>query len=363
MKWNETLAGLGSYKPGKREEQVKAELGLERIVKLSSNENPFGTSEEVRGCLRKLSYESLTELYPDGHAAALRKVVASFYQLEESELIFTAGVDELIGLLARALLRPDVNTVMATPTFVQYAHHAKICGAELREVPLLEDGAHDLEKMFEQIDENTAVVWICNPNNPTGNFLDLDAVEAFLKRVPKETLVVLDEAYIEYVEPVPRAHEHWIRTYPNLVITRTFSKIYGLASARVGYGMASPAIISQLNVIRSPFNTTMIGQALAIEALSDQDFIAKCRKENKLGIAQYEAFAEQYHEVKLYPSCGNFVLLEFQCSGQSVFRYLEEKGYITRSGETLGFPNAVRITIGRAEDNAEVIRLLAAFLR
>lgn len=112
MKWNETLAGLGSYQPGKREEQVKAELGLERIVKLSSNENPFGTSEAVCGCLRELSYESFTELYPDGHAAALRKAVASFYQLEESELIFTAGVDELIGLLARALLRPDVNTVM-----------------------------------------------------------------------------------------------------------------------------------------------------------------------------------------------------------------------------------------------------------
>lgn len=363
MKWNETLAGLGSYKPGKREEQVKAELGLERIVKLSSNENPFGAAESVREALRVLSYESFTELYPDGHAAALRKGVASFYQLDEAELIFTAGVDELIGLLARALLRPDVNTVMATPTFVQYAHHAKICGAELREVPLLSNGDHDFDAMLAQVDEDTAIVWICNPNNPTGNFLDLNAVETFLKQVPKETLVVLDEAYIEYVEPVPDAHEKWIRTYPNLVITRTFSKIYGLASARVGYGMAHPEVVDKLNVIRSPFNTTTIGQALALEALLDQDFIAKCRKENRVGIAQYEAFAEQYEEVKLYPSCGNFVLLEFQCPGQHVFRYLEENGYITRSGETLGFSNAVRITIGRAEDNAEVIRLLEAFLR
>lgn len=161
---------------------------------------------------------------------------------------------------------------MATPTFVQYRQNALIEGAEVREIPLLVDGAHDLDGMLNAIDDNTTIVWVCNPNNPTGNYIDLADIQAFLDKVPSDVLVVLDEAYIEYVTPQPEKHEKLIRTYKNLIITRTFSKIYGLASARVGYGIADKAIIEQLNIVRPPFNTTSIGQKLAIEAIKDRSF-------------------------------------------------------------------------------------------
>ncbi len=203
-----------------------------------------------------------TEIYPDGWASSLRTVVADFYQLEEEELIFTAGVDELIELLTRVLLDTTKNTVMATPTFVQYRQNALIEGAEVREIPLLVDGAHDLDGMLNAIDDNTTIVWVCNPNNPTGNYIELADIQAFLDKVPNDVLVVLDEAYIEYVTPQPEKHEHLIRRYKNLIITRTFSKIYGLASARVGYGIADKEIINQLNIVRPPFNTTSIGQKI-----------------------------------------------------------------------------------------------------
>ncbi|EUJ32931.1 histidinol-phosphate aminotransferase [Listeria floridensis FSL S10-1187] len=346
---------------GKREEQVKRELGLEKITKLSSNENPYGASPRVKK--QAEAFRVQMELYPDGYATELRSKVAAFYQLREEELIFTSGVDELIGLVARAILGPEVNTVMATPSFVQYRHNARIEGAEVREVALLENGDHDLSEMLAAVDENTAVVWLCSPNNPTGNLLTLEAVEAFVKQIPSECLVVLDEAYIEYVDPVPEPHENWIRTYPNVMITRTFSKIYGLAGARVGYGMADPSIIKQLEIVRSPFNTSVFGQLLAGAALSDQAFVAECRKLNRAGIAQYAEFADKFPQVKLYPSQGNFVLLDLAKPSAETFEFLEKNGYIVRPGAGLGFPEAVRITVGRKEENQEVIRLLEAFLQ
>ncbi|MBC1482429.1 histidinol-phosphate transaminase [Listeria sp. FSL L7-1509] len=360
MKWKKSLTGLSSYKPGKREEEVMAELGLTKITKLSSNENPLGTSPKVAALQANSNVE--TEIYPDGWAANLRKEVADFYQLEEEELIFTAGVDELIELLTRVLLDNTTNTVMAAPTFVQYRQNAFIEGAEVREIPLLADGAHNLEGMLAAIDEKTTIVWVCNPNNPTGNYIELTDLQAFLAKVPSDVLVVLDEAYIEYVTPQPEKHEQWIRTYKNLIITRTFSKIYGLASARVGYGIADKEIINQLNIVRPPFNTTSMGQKLAIEAIKDQAFIEACRISNAKGIKQYEAFAKRFEKVKLYPANGNFVLIDLGIDAGAIFSYLEKNGYITRSGAALGFKEAVRITIGTEEENSAVIALLEKLL-
>lgn len=360
MKWKKSLNGLASYKPGKREEEVMMELGLESIVKLSSNENPLGASPQVKNVIAHSHLA--TEIYPDGWASELRKVVAAYHGVSEEELIFTAGVDELIALLTRGLLSEQTNTVMAVPTFVQYRQNALIEGAEVREIGLLEDGSHDLEKMLAAIDANTAIVWICNPNNPTGNYIDTTELEAFIAKVPADCLVVLDEAYIDYVLPVPERHEDWMRRYPNVIITRTFSKIYGLASSRVGYGIAQKEVIEKLNIIRPPFNTTTTGQQLAIEALDDQAFIEKCRTENAQGIKQYEAFASEYPEVKLYPSKSNFVLLDLDIPAGEIFDYLEKNGYITRSGAALGFPTAIRITVGRREDNEAVITLLKELL-
>ncbi|EUJ52368.1 histidinol-phosphate transaminase [Paenilisteria rocourtiae] len=356
MKWKTTLNGLHSYKPGKREEQVMAELGLTEITKLSSNENPHGVSEKVTDYLKNVDMN--VEIYPDGWASDLRAQLAIYHGVKEEELVLTSGVDELIALLSRTLLSPKTSTVMATPTFPQYRQNACIEGAEVREIALTKNGDHNLPEMLAAIDETTSIVWLCNPNNPTGNYIALDEIIHFLHQVPKDVLVVLDEAYIEYVEPQPKTHTALIYEFSNLIITRTFSKIYGLASSRVGYGIANAEIIGQINIVRPPFNTTTMGQKLAQIALVDQDFIAQCRAKNAAGRKQYELFAAQNEMVFVYPSQGNFVLVDIGQPADDVFRYLEKNGYIVRSGSALGFPTAVRITVGTESENATVIKLL-----
>ncbi|MBC1372994.1 histidinol-phosphate transaminase [Listeria booriae] len=361
MKWKKTLTGLHSYKPGKREEQVMEELGLTEITKLSSNENPHGVSPKVAAFMKDARID--LEIYPDGWATELRTQVAAYHGVKEEELVFTSGVDELIALIARTLLSPSTSTVMATPTFPQYRQNACIEGAELREVPLTDAGDHDLPQMLAAIDASTSVVWLCNPNNPSGNYIELDEIIHFLRQVPRDVLVVLDEAYAEYVAPQPEKHMHLIQEFPNLIITRTFSKIYGLASSRVGYGVANQAVISQINIVRPPFNTTTLGQKLAQIALTDDAFIASCREENAAGRKQYEDFAAANEGVRVYPSQGNFVLVDIGLPADEVFRYLEKNGYIVRSGSALGFPKAVRITVGTKADNAAVIALLQQLVK
>ncbi|MBC6314924.1 histidinol-phosphate transaminase [Listeria grandensis] len=361
MKWKSTLTGLHSYKPGKREEQVMAELGLTEITKLSSNENPHGVSKKVATYLEQVDVS--LEIYPDGWASDLRTQLATYHGVKEEELVFTSGVDELIALLSRTLLSPATSTVMATPTFPQYRQNACIEGAEVREIELTENGDHDLPSMLAAIDDTTSIVWLCNPNNPTGNYIALNEIVTFLHQVPKDVLVVLDEAYIEYVEPQSETHTALIYEFENLIITRTFSKIYGLASSRVGYGIANAAIISQINIVRPPFNTTTMGQKLAQIALADQAFIEKCRIENAAGRKQYETFAAKNEAVFVYPSQGNFVLVDIGKPADEVFGYLEKNGYIVRSGSALGFPTAVRITVGTKAQNAAVIALLQELVK
>lgn len=232
-------------------------------------------------------------MYPDGYATNLRAAVATKLGVEENELIFGNGSDELISIITRALLYPGVNTVMAKPTFSQYSHNAKIEGAEIREVPLV-DGNHDLDAMLDAIDDNTAVVWVCSPNNPTGVVIEDAPLQAFLKQVPSDVLVVLDEAYFEYVsndrhkDTIP-----YIQDNPNVIILRTFSKAYGLAAFRVGYGIANKELIAKLDPVRGPFNNTVLSQAIAQVALEDDAYIEKCREENNKGKKQFEEFCEK----------------------------------------------------------------------
>ncbi|AQY50786.1 histidinol-phosphate aminotransferase [Listeria weihenstephanensis FSL R9-0317] len=361
MKWKKELVGLHSYKPGKREEQVMAELGLTEITKLSSNENPHGVSKKVTDYMANSDVNF--EIYPDGWATDLREQLAAHHGVKEEELVFTSGVDELIALLARTLLSPATSTVMPAPTFPQYRQNARIEGAEVREVALSANGDHDLDGMLAAMDATTSIVWLCNPNNPTGNYIALTEIIAFLRQVPTDVLVVLDEAYIEYVSPQPDTHTALIYEFENLIITRTFSKIYGLASSRVGYGIANAAIISQINIVRPPFNTTTMGQKLAQIALSDQAFIDACRAENAAGREQYQAFADKNEAVFVYPSQGNFVLVDIGLPADDVFSYLEKNGYIVRSGSALGFPTAVRITVGKQAENEAVIALLQQLVK
>ncbi|WP_246942176.1 histidinol-phosphate transaminase [Bacillus pinisoli] len=360
MEVKKQLISLKPYQPGKPIEEVKREYGLEKIVKLASNENPFGCSPAAKEAIKE-AIEHLA-LYPDGYATSLRETIANHLNVEANQLIFGNGSDEIILILCRALLTPETNTVMATPTFPQYKHNAVIEGAEIREVELI-DGNHDLEGMLKQIDENTRIVWVCSPNNPTGNLIKKDDLLSFMERVPKSTLVVLDEAYYEYIdseeflETVPL-----LQQYSNVMILRTFSKVYGLASLRIGYGIGNADFIRQVEPAREPFNTSRIAQAAAIASLNDQQFVAECRAKNRKGLQQFESFCNEQN-LSYYPSQGNFILIDFKTlQGNEVFQYLLERGYIVRSGNALGFPTSIRVTVGTEEENEGIISVLRELL-
>lgn len=352
------LLSLTPYQPGKSMEEVKKEFGLDEIVKLASNENPFGCSSNVKKVMMEQLEKAAT--YPDGYARQLRVTLASHLAISEQELIFGNGSDEVIQIICRALLHHGKNTVMATPTFPQYKHNAIIEGAEVREV-LIRDGHHQLDEMLAHIDENTAIVWLCSPNNPTGTYIMEEKLLDFIQQVPKSTLIVVDEAYKEYVTAVdyPETLE-LLKEYPNLLITRTFSKAYGLASFRIGYGVANKELIQLLEPAREPFNTNSLAQVAATAALLDQAFIKACVQKNKEGLQQFYSFCQEAN-LGYYESEGNFILIDFATDADKLFHHLMTKGFIVRSGTALGYPSCLRITIGTAKQNEEIISHLKEY--
>lgn len=359
MKWKQQLLQLTPYQPGKAISAVKREYGLETIVKLASNENPFGCSPKAAAAVKAFTEDF--PIYPDGYATDLREAVAEFHQLNPTQLIFGNGADNLIQIISRALIRPGFNTVMAEQTFSQYKHNAIIDGGEIKEIPQI-NGEHDLDGMLKAIDENTSVVWVCNPNNPTGTYIPEERMKGFLEKVPSDVLVVLDEAYCHYVTAEDYFQSlPYLAKYPNLIILRTFSKIYGLASLRVGYGMASQEVIKALEPAREPFNVSSIAQAAASAALNDQEFVQSCKEKNASGLKQFYQFCEE-KGLNYFPSQANFILIDFNNDANEVFQYLLERGFIVRSGKPLGFPTAVRVTVGSAEQNEGVIKVMSEFL-
>lgn len=356
MQPKQRILGVPPYKPGKPIDEVKRELGLTEVIKLASNENPFGCSERAKDAIRE-QLDSLA-IYPDGGAMQLRWELAEFVGVKADQLIFGNGSDEVVQMITRAYLGEGTSTVMATPTFPQYRSNAIIDGAQVIEVPL-KDGVHDLDAMAAAVQADTRVVWVCNPNNPSGTINTEAELVAFLDKVGQDVLVVLDEAYYEYVvdEAYPQTVP-MLAKYPNLIILRTFSKIYGLAALRIGYGIASEQIISTLNHVREPFNTSTLAQAAARAALADQEFVTNCRDVNRQGLQQvydkFDAWGLSY-----YPSQANFVLVNVGIDSDEAFNKMLKQGIITRSGNALGFPGYLRITIGNEAQNDQMLQALA----
>ncbi|HJF33291.1 MAG TPA: histidinol-phosphate transaminase [Sporosarcina psychrophila] len=354
MNWKKALDGITPYKPGRSIEEVTRMYGLKEVVKLASNENPYGCAPSVKESLASAAIQH--EIYPDGYASALRSKLTQKLGVDEEALLFGNGSDEIIMIITRALLGTDTNTVMATPTFPQYAHNAKIAGAEIREVTLKDNGQHDLEGFLKAIDSETAVIWICNPNNPTGNLIPSDALVAFLGQVPPNILVVLDEAYIEYVmAPGYIDSVTYLEQFPNVILLRTFSKAYGLASYRVGYAIGHPAVISNLNKVRNPFNNNSIGLAIAEKALDDEAFIEQCRKLNHEQRKRFKHYADE-KKVHLFDSETNFVLIEVPNDSDDASETLLQQGFIVRSGNALGTPGYIRVTIGSEEQTSKFLK-------
>ncbi|GIP37457.1 histidinol-phosphate aminotransferase [Paenibacillus sp. J31TS4] len=359
MQPKQNIVHLPVYQPGKPIEDVKRELGLTEVIKLASNENPFGCSPNAKEAI--LSEMGNLSLYPDGAAVSLSEVVAEHYGVRKDQLIFGAGSDELILLIARAYFERGDETVMAETTFPQYKHNAEVEGAVCIEVPL-QDGKHDLNGMLARVNEKTKIVWICNPNNPTGTMLTQAEVEAFLAKVPSRVLVVLDEAYAEFnmTDEYPDGVK-LLNAYPNLILLRTFSKIHGLASLRIGYGIAMPEVIRSINQVREPFNTGRMAQAAAKAALLDKEFVEKCRQANAEGIRYLNEQCDRLG-LSYYPAHGNFVMIDVKRPADEVFNGLLRRGMIVRSDKGWGLPTRIRVTVGSREQNEKFIQYLEEVL-
>lgn len=350
------LKQMSPYKQGMQIEEVKKKYNLNRIVKLSSNENPYGFSSKVKEAVQVSSLE----IYPDGYAYDLRLALAHKFNLPKEQFVLGAGSDDLITCICRAFLSENTNTVMAHPTFSQYKQHALIEGATLKEIPT-KDGRHQLDEMADAIDENTKVVWVCTPDNPSGAFIEEDEFHEFMEKVPENVVVVLDEAYIEYVDKELHYDLHAnLKKYKNLIVLRTFSKIYGIAGLRIGYGMMDQALAELLDIVRGPFNTTSLTQEAAIAALNDEDFVEHSREKNKSVLKQFQDDLDKLGWT-YYESHTNFILINVPVDADDFVNYLLKNGFIVRSGNALGYPKTVRITIGKKEDMKELAKIIEQF--
>ncbi|MCG7343035.1 histidinol-phosphate transaminase [Sporosarcina sp. ACRSL] len=353
MQWKQVLSTMKPYKPGRSTDEVKKAYGLENVVKLASNENPYGCAPSVTEFLRNASMPF--EIYPDGHGTTLRTKLAKKHRVDEASILFGNGSDEIISIISRALLDEHVHTIIPTPSFPQYAHNAKIEGADITEIPL-RNGYHDLNDFLDAINERTAIIWVCNPNNPTGSLIPSSEIVQFLEKVPENILVVLDEAYFEYVtDPNHIDSITLLERFPNILVLRTFSKAYGLASFRIGYAVGSPAIITDLNKVRNPFNNNTLGVTVASIALEDNAFIENCQKLNEIQRERFKAFASE-KGIHMFDSETNFVLVEVPGDADEASEFLLQQGYIVRSGNALGTPGYVRVTIGSEEQTTGLLQ-------
>ncbi|ERI06738.1 histidinol-phosphate transaminase [Aneurinibacillus aneurinilyticus] len=349
------LENVGVYKPGKPVEEVKRELGLSRIIKLASNENPLGYSPHAREAM--LREMGAITFYPEGTAPMLAHRLAEKLQVAPDQIIVGNGSDEILHLLTRSYIREGDEAVMAAITFPRYETNVKIEGGVPRIVPLI-DGVHDLNGMLAAINEKTRMIFVCNPNNPTGTIVGKAELQSFIQQVPDHILLIIDEAYFEYVTDDDYLDcASIIASYPNVIVLRTFSKIYGLAALRIGYGIMHPAFVQELIKVKEPFNTNRMAQAAALASLDDENFVQECRAQNDEGRRYIEQETAKLG-LDCFPSQGNFVMIKLSCSGEEVFQALLHKGIIVRPGEALGLARTIRVSVGTAEENELFIQAL-----
>lgn len=357
---------LCPYVPGKPMDELERELGLANIIKLASNENPLGPSPlAVRAASEMISG---IHLYPDDTGYRLKNRLASKYDLDTACFVLGSGSSDVIDMLTRTFLHPGVNAVFSRYSFAMYPIYTTAAGAECRVADAYPEShpempyGHNLQAMAELVDENTRVVFIANPNNPTGTWLQRQELADFLVNLPSHVMVLLDEAYTEYVEHelFPDGME-WLQDYPNLLLTRTFSKIYGLASLRVGYGVANPKLVEIISRVRHPFNVNSAALAAAEAALDDNDFISLSRQTNQAGLRQ---LTEAFDGMGLphIPSVGNFIALDLQRDGAQVYERLLREGVIVRPVANYDLPRHLRITVGTREENDFFVQALKKVL-
>jgi histidinol-phosphate aminotransferase len=346
---------LEPYKPGKPIEELEREYGVTGTIKLASNENPLGPSPRALAAAR----EALADIhrYPDGNGFVLKNALAKQHRIAPECITLGNGSNDILEFLARAFVLPENEVIFSEHAFAVYPIVTRAVGAKAVVIPA-QNWGHDLVAMRAAVNVRTRLVFIANPNNPTGTWLKADELEAFVRALPAHVLVAVDEAYFEYVgeREYPNTIA-WTAKYPNLVTTRTFSKAYGLAGLRVGYGVSSPAVADVLNRVRQPFNVNSVALAAATAALEDAAHVARAVQINRDGMRQLiEAFRDL--GLDYIPSAGNFVCVDFKRPAAAMYEALLRQGVIVRPVANYGMPNHLRVTVGLPEENERFIKAL-----
>lgn len=361
------LNEIKPYVPGKPIEEVKRELGLDDVIKLASNENPLGASPWVQEAMR----ESLSGInyYPDGNCFNLREALSSGLGVKEGQLIFGNGSDEILKLLAEAYLEPGDEIIMPQPSFSEYEFVTRIMGGKINLASLKPDlFSYDLDMVLGMVTDRTRIIFICSPNNPTGSIVRREELDDFLRKLPPGIIVALDEAYCEYVDnpDYPESLEYVRENSVNntdkpVLILRTFSKIYGLAGLRIGYGIASEQLIQDLNRVREPFNVNFMAQVAALAALKDEDHV---RRSRELVLKSRKQVAEGLQKLGLspVPSEANFFFVDIGVDSVAAFKLLLKRGVIVRTGDIFGLPTFIRVNFGLPEENDRFLAALEEVL-
>ncbi|UOQ92062.1 histidinol-phosphate transaminase [Halobacillus shinanisalinarum] len=350
---------IAMYSPGKPVEELKREKGLSKIIKMASNENPFGYSplaaEAIQSEMKELPF------YPEVTSPILAEKLANRLEVSPDQIIFGSGSDEVIRLLSRTYINEGDEVVMAGVTFPRYKTNVVIEGGVPVEIDM-QNGTHDLDAMYQAINEKTKMVFVCNPNNPTGTIVEKEALRRFIEKVPSHVMLVMDEAYYEYadssqyLETLPLLNQ-----YENMVILRTFSKVYGLAALRIGYGLMSSEMVSHLRKVKEPFNVNRLAEAAASASLDDDEFMHESINLNREG-REYLNNSFDHMNLGYFPTQTNFIMVDVGAPAEEVYEYLLDEGIIIRPGHLMGYPTMIRVTIGKKEDNQRFIECLQAYL-
>lgn len=354
-----TIFSVQPYVPGKPIDEVKRELGLKNVIKLASNENPYGPSPKAVEALRRAAQD--VHRYPDGDCYYLRQALAKRLDVSPRQLVFGNGSDEIIVLTVRAFLNPGEEVIIASPSFLIYGIASKIAGARVRAIPL-KNFYYDLEGMKKAVTRKTRIIFLGNPDNPSGKYLTQKQLEGFLNGLRRDVLVFIDEAYYEYV----RAPDYvdsvgLLKRHKNIIVTRTFSKMYGLAGLRVGYGIAGEEIVDCLNRVREPFNVNSLAQAAALACLKDERYYQSlARRIDRQRKVLYEGIRKI--GLKCVESCTNFVLIDMRQDASRIARALLGKGVIVRDMRFWGLDHFIRVTIGTEAENKRFLTALKEIL-
>jgi histidinol-phosphate aminotransferase len=347
------IRSLEPYQPGKPAEELDRELGIEGSIKLASNENALGPSPRAVTAVREAAAE--VHRYPDGASHALRSELAGRLDVDPGQLVFGAGADEVLELLAKVLLGPGDEAVFAWPSFAMYPIVVRGMGATAVSVPLTADMVHDLPAMAEAITDRTRLVFVCNPNNPTGTSVGAAEFDGFVSALPATVVLAVDEAYFDFATrpDFPDALA-WVRRRPGTIVLRTFSKIFGLAGLRIGYGCADPELADYLQRARHPFNVNRLAEVAALAALGDEEHAERTRRLTSEGV---ETLTRELRAlgIEVWPSDANFVLAR---TGSDAYGRLMREGLIVRPLHGFGLPDHVRITVGLPEENERLVKAL-----